>query len=695
MILYLVITSLVSLCLLLTAIDALRTLSSLPADSQTNRTLWLSVVQLHYALICPWLLQGLSSAWLPLLAACLSAATWPVLLPAWRLHWFQHDATEPEAPSAHKPWHARIAPRALVGLGAVAWGLGGLLSWLILLSWARPVGHSPLSGAQWLLPACTAAAGLQYAGLAVLLLVDAPRWQTMTSRLGLGALVVLPAVWINGLLLPHVAASERSEGLLMTCVGAIAILLLALHYRQQLPAHGTDAHATQQLAPSTDPLTHMLSRIGLEEALGLAVLDADRTQSGLAVLSFNLDGFGPINASFGHDAGDEVLRETARRINGFIGTQGSAGRIGADDFVLMLPCSTQRAPITQLTEQLQQALAQPFMVQGNEVILTSSVGMALYPDHGGPSQLLRSALAAKQAAKRLGGACCIWFEPRMGNDARDQLELLQDLRKALERDELELFFQPKIDAASGQVTAAEALLRWRHPTRGMVPPDQFIPVAERFGFMRELGNWVISAACRQAQQWRQHGLRMRVAINLSAHQMRQADIVNRLQDALAECRIHPSLLTCEITESVSMEDTAATQETFRRLGQLGVHLSIDDFGTGYSSLSYLRQLPASELKIDRSFVVDVDTSPDARAVVDAVVKLAHALGLRVVAEGVETERQQNALLALGCDEFQGYLFARPMSAQAILMWAMGEMQNRSLSFRDSLFGGATSYTTMQ
>jgi EAL domain-containing protein (putative c-di-GMP-specific phosphodiesterase class I) len=219
----------------------------------------------------------------------------------------------------------------------------------------------------------------------------------------------------------------------------------------------------------------------------------------------------------------------------------------------------------------------------------------------------------------------------------------------------------------------------------MVMPADFIPLAERSGLIGPLGNWVIEAACKQARAWREKGLRMRVAINLSAYQMRQDDLADRITEALQRHQMHPSLLTCEITESAAMEDTAATQETFRRLGELGAHLSIDDFGTGYSSLSYLRKLPAEELKIDASFIKDLDHSVDARAVVDAVVKLAHALGLKVVAEGVETLRQQKTLVELGCDELQGYLFARPMSARALLLWAMDD-RSSSAVFRDSLFG---------
>jgi EAL domain-containing protein (putative c-di-GMP-specific phosphodiesterase class I) len=282
----------------------------------------------------------------------------------------------------------------------------------------------------------------------------------------------------------------------------------------------------------------------------------------------------------------------------------------------------------------------------------------------------------------------------MDADAQNTFDMLSELRQALTNDELELHYQPKIDVRSGKVTAAEALLRWRHPTRGLVMPGSFLPLAERSGLIGPLGDWVIEAACKQARAWRDKGLRMRVAINLSAHQMRQDDIVDRIAMALERYRIHPSLLTCEITETAAMEDTVATQETFRRLGELGTHLSIDDFGTGYSSLSYLRQLPAEELKIDASFVKDVDTSADARAIVDAVVKLAHALGLKVVAEGVETPRQQKALVALRCDELQGYLFAKPMTARALLMWAMDD-RAVSAVFRPSLFGETRQASRLQ
>jgi len=273
----------------------------------------------------------------------------------------------------------------------------------------------------------------------------------------------------------------------------------------------------------------------------------------------------------------------------------------------------------------------------------------------------------------------------MVSGARDQFDLLRDLRRALAEGQLHLLYQPKVHAPSGEITGTEALMRWNHPQRGVVAPTVFIPIAERFGLIGAIGNWLIDEACRQAGQWRDEGLRMRVAINLSAHQLRHADLADRIDAALKRHRIHPHLLTCEITESVAMEDASNAIRMVERLGAMGVNISIDDFGTGYSSLAYLRKLRAGELKIDRSFVLDLAGSADARAVVDAVVKLAQALGLKVVAEGVETEAQHEILRALGCHELQGFLFARPMSAMALSAWAMDDDGTRGVEFRDSLY----------
>jgi diguanylate cyclase (GGDEF)-like protein len=600
-----------------------------------------------------------------------------------------------------------LAPAAALSLslllrGQAAWRRSGTRRW-------------PLRGLGWMLTACTVwalALGLALWRLplpvssalslgAVLalwqlgLLVLAARLRLGTRRGALWRAVLALAAVLGSTLpavqrLPDSLTQAPGWGLWLALVLLPGVVLLNLRRPLSLSlGHGRRVNSESQPAELVDALTTLPSRVGVERQLLAAVAQCDRQKSRLAVLALNLDGFSPVNASFGHEGGDELLRQVAQRLRSVLGPEDVAGRIGADDFVLLLPTPASRDALAALADQVLGLLGQPYQVRGREISLSGSAGIVLYPDHGGQARLLARADAAKLAAKRLGGACYAFFEPSMENDAREQLDLLRDLRQAIARQELELFYQPKIDAASGQVTAAEALLRWRHPARGLIAPHTFIPLAERFGLMRELGRWVIDAACQQARLWRDSGLRMRVAINLSAQQLRQPDIVEQLEQALERHRIQPALLTCEITETVAMEDTSATQQTLRRLGKLGLHLSIDDFGTGYSSLSYLRQLPAEELKIDRAFVTDVDSSSDARAVVDAVVKLAHALGLRVVAEGVENERQRDTLLALGCDELQGFLYARPMSPQAILLWAQDEHHRPNPAFRPSLFGETT------
>ena len=495
------------------------------------------------------------------------------------------------------------------------------------------------------------------------------------------------------------AALSFSPIPLRTAVGAVAhpgllpmvallllgIGLLGLVRERQPMARVSNRLPTVPAEPLEDALTRLPTRTHLETQLAAMVVRCDASQTKLALLFIDLDGFKPVNDTFGHSAGDRVLQSVGKRLKECARSGDVVSRVGGDEFLVLIANAGTQDAVAQRAQTIVDALSQPFDIEDRQVGIGCSIGIAFYPDNGQHAKIVSRADAAMYAAKRAGGAGFCFFVPAMEDDARERFDLLRDLRLALENNELELFYQPKIDAASGKVTAAEALLRWQHPTRGMVPPGVFIPIAERFGLIRSIGQWVIEDACRQARVWLDKGLRMRVAINLSAVQMRQEDIVARIEGALARHHVDPSLLTCEITESVAMEDTKATQATFRELGAAGIHLSIDDFGTGYSSLAYLRKLPAEELKIDRSFVMDVEFSADARAVVDAVVKLAHALSLRVVAEGVENERQQHILVQLGCDELQGFLFAKPMTARALLLWAMDDRKEEAQHFATSLF----------
>ena len=480
-------------------------------------------------------------------------------------------------------------------------------------------------------------------------------------------------------------AALASVGTLMFVLAMLVSSRLEEHTRDSLSRVKSEMRHQSTL----DALTQLPNRLMFEHRLAEAVQSADAAQGKLSLLFIDLDGFKPINESYGHPVGDSILRGVAARLSSVAGPKDLAARLGADEFLLLLQENPGRTESAQRAADLLELLNQPYPVDARdtrEVTVSCSIGIAMYPENGALSKMLPHAEAAMNASKSTGGATYCFYEPRMSSGAREQVDLLHDLRLALANGELELYYQPKVHAPSGEITGAEALLRWHHPKRGMISPTVFIPIAERFGLINSLGNWVIDEACRQVRAWRDDGLRMRVAINLSVYQLRQADLAERIGDALRRHNINPQLLTCEITESVAMEDAAETMKVFDMLAQVGVHISIDDFGTGYSSLSYLRKLPAEELKIDRSFVQDLGTSEDAERVVDAVIKLAQALQLKVVAEGVETEQQYAILRSLGCDELQGYLFAKPMSAKALSQWAMNDIGPKDIDFRDSLYG---------
>jgi len=402
-----------------------------------------------------------------------------------------------------------------------------------------------------------------------------------------------------------------------------------------------------------------------------------------ALLYAGLDGFRLVNEGHGHAQGDRVLAEAARRLRELCGQRVPMCRMAGDEFAIWLNAGASVCDV--MARRVAEALAGGVALDGQQFGSGISVGVALFPKHGSSSQLITRAGAAMRSVKRAGGGSHALFDPRVETEQREEHKIAQELRKAITRRELELVYQPKIDASSLQVTAVEALLRWKHPHMGMVSPARFIPIAEKHGLIGDIGNWVLEAALEQAAAWRKAGMRMRVAINVSGYQMRQDNFARLLETGLRAHGLQPNRFTCEITESVAMEDTQATMRSFGHLARVGASLAIDDFGTGYSSLAYLRKLPARQLKIDKGFVADIEHSSDALAVVDAVIKLAHALGLKVVAEGVETERQRDVLLDLRCDELQGYLFARPMPAQMLTVWAMKEDDDRDIEFRHSLF----------
>jgi diguanylate cyclase (GGDEF)-like protein len=469
-------------------------------------------------------------------------------------------------------------------------------------------------------------------------------------------------------------------------LGALVGLTLALstlrHWlatRAVRSARHEDARLTEPLpaaqVPSSlsqDPLTGLASRLWLEDRLAAAVLRAETQQRHLALLYIDLDGFKPINDSFGYDSGDGLLREAADRLRRMGRSTDTIARMGADEFLMLLDGDPDSTSAALVADRVRAALQAPYLVDGKEVLLSCSIGIVLFPEHGPRAKLIARADAAMLAAKLAGGNMHCFFDARMDHDAEGAIALQRDLRQALDSNEgLSLHYQPKIDGRSGELVGVEALLRWQHPARGMVSPAVFVPVAERFGLIGALGQWVIQEACRQVRLWLDEGLRIHVAINLSVYQLRQRDLVERVQETLLRHGVPAEWVCFEVTESAAMEDAQASLRLFERLAQIGVALSIDDFGTGYSSLSHLRKLPARQLKIDRSFVQDVDQEEDARAIVRAVIHLAHALGMRVVAEGVETAAQQTILLHMGCDELQGYLYAKPMPPAQLREWMAG------------------------
>ncbi|RVU49648.1 putative bifunctional diguanylate cyclase/phosphodiesterase [Rubrivivax rivuli] len=467
---------------------------------------------------------------------------------------------------------------------------------------------------------------------------------------------------------PAADAFDLPPELLAWALGACVLLLvLALWQGQRLQARLAALREQIERLRGRDALTGLSTRTEFEAVLNEAALSADRGTAPLALMYVGLDDFRPLNDGYGHRVGDAVLAQAGERLGRCAGVPLALSRVGGDEFALLLVLGADEASFA--AQQILRALQEPFRVEALELQLSASVGIALYPDHGSRPRLLAHAALAMRSVKQVGGASHAFYTPALAVDQREQAELLQALRHAVQRGELQLVYQPKVDARNLQITAAEALLRWQHPQRGTISPVVFIPLAERHGLINGIGRWVIEEACRQAAQWRQQGMRMRVAVNLSGHQLRQDDLVPHIQACLKRHKIPAERLTVEITESVAMDDTAHTRAAFERLRKAGLHVSIDDFGTGHSSLATLRRLPAAELKIDRAFITDLGHSERARSIVQAVVQMARTLELRVVAEGVETTAQRDVLVGLGCNELQGYLFAKPMSATALALWA--------------------------
>ncbi|MFV3306695.1 putative bifunctional diguanylate cyclase/phosphodiesterase [Pseudomonas sp. NY15181] len=428
------------------------------------------------------------------------------------------------------------------------------------------------------------------------------------------------------------------------------------------------ARANQELTQLAlhDNLTRLPNRVLLEDRIEQMISKVQRNGGHFALMFLDLDGFKPVNDAFGHHVGDLLLKDVASRLRNNLRSEDTVARIGGDEFVLLVSLAELEDAMTIASQQVS-LLAQPFQVSGQELRIAASIGIALYPGDGATQQeLLRNADAAMYHAKGNGKNGYSFFEQSMNTNARNHLQLVHDLRAALARREFVLHYQPKF-AASGEPVGAEALLRWLHPQRGLLMPDTFIALAERTGLIISIGDWVLDEACRQMSLWYAQGYRdWRVAVNLSALQFCHAGLVDSVAGALNRYQLPANCLTLEITETTAMRDADASLEILGRLAEMGVDLSIDDFGTGYSSLLYLKRLPANELKIDGGFVRDLEQDSDDAAIVSAIVALGQALELRIVAEGVETPRQQDFLTRLGCDSLQGFLFGKPVPAEQFI-----------------------------
>ncbi|MEV8470610.1 bifunctional diguanylate cyclase/phosphodiesterase [Ralstonia sp. UNC404CL21Col] len=447
----------------------------------------------------------------------------------------------------------------------------------------------------------------------------------------------------------------------------ISVLDLRMEARTALLANSLAA-ANKELAYLAlhDNLTKLSNRVLLEDRLAQAIRTADREKRRFALMFMDLDGFKAVNDVYGHHVGDLLLIDVAQRIGARVRQQDTVARVGGDEFVVLAYVDDPEDAGT-LADALLEVVREPFMAGGHELRVSTSIGIAVYPGDGGNQHdLLTNADAAMYHAKGLGRNAYSFFEPSMNANVHQQLQLVQDLRRAVERHELVLHYQPKFNAPNGPIMGVEALVRWQHPQRGLVPADEFIPLAEKTGLIVPLGAWVLDEACRQMAQWHREGhAGWTVAVNLSALQFSHAALIDTVRDTLARHALHPRSLTLEITESTAMRDVDASLHILQQLDAMGVRISIDDFGTGYSSLLYLKRLPASELKIDRGFVRDLAHDTEDAAIVSAIVALGQTLNLRIVAEGVETAEQQAFLTRLGCHSLQGYLLGRPMTAESL------------------------------
>ena len=500
------------------------------------------------------------------------------------------------------------------------------------------------------------------------------RTRVTAAALITGACISGVAIW--GLHFLAIAASQSPAGghapltilaIVMSVVAAAVALHIVTRHTQttgRLAASLKRANEELQRIALLDPLTKLPNRLLLEDRIQQAIVHATRNKVHCAVLFLDLDRFKVVNDSLGHSVGDELLRAVAAKLQTIVRAEDTVSRLGGDEFVMLLREVANVDDATNIACKILEALHTPFNIQEQDFFVTPSIGITVFPLHGDSAQILITrADAAMYSAKQSGRNTFQVFTPDMATFFPERLTLESELRRAVTRKEFELHYQPKVNVGDGTIVGMEALVRWKHPERGLLLPRDFVGIAEDTGLMTVLGKWIIAHACAQNKAWRDAGFApLRVGINISGVQFRQRDLLDTIADTLSTTGLPADCLELEITEAVVMHNPSAAIVTLEKLSELGVHVAIDDFGTGCSSLSYLKRLPIDRLKIDCSFVRDISSDPDDAAIVKATIGVAHNLRLKVIAEGVETAEQLEFLRRLGCDEYQGYHNSRPLTA---------------------------------
>jgi diguanylate cyclase (GGDEF)-like protein len=425
-----------------------------------------------------------------------------------------------------------------------------------------------------------------------------------------------------------------------------------------------------------DQLTGLPNRTLLRERVNHALARAMRSGSGVATLILDMDRFKEINDMLGHEVGDKLLIKAAKRIRASVRDQDTVARLGGDEFAVILEGVSEAKEVLPVIERIVESLREVTTVDGHEVNTSTSIGIAMYPENGNNlSELLRAADLAMYQAKSSGRGCYQFFADAMQEEAQSRRALEWALRHAVEANEFQLVYQPQVCLRTGGVIGVEALIRWMHPTRGLLTPYHFIGALEEFGLINEVGEWVLQTACEQMRRWHALELQpMRIGVNVSAQQFEDPLLIDKVRSALANTELSPEFLELELTESCLMSDPAQAGALLREIRDVGVRIAIDDFGTGYSSLTYLNEFPLNALKIDKSFVQSVESNDRGGPISNMIIGLGQNLGLEVIAEGVETEGQLAYMQEHGCDIAQGYLYARPESPEDLTPWLMANQR---------------------